>query len=621
VNPPPSEGMMNHRYEERRLNEAIAMLDEKYEEKYNHLQLEIQQKGKGKISRVDSLLNRSSPFTECITTVQLLEKFKVSTIQTYTGVEDPTEHLDNYKTHMDQQGTPQELACQAFPLTLSGSARDWFRKLPPSSITSFEDLGRKFITQFLVRCKRKKPSGQLMAMRQKGDESLKDYMIRFNQAKLTVDNPTEEMVYAAFYQGLRVEGPLMSEIALNHPENLADLTDVIEKYVNQEEILSALRESQKQKIEESSNLDNKEKARKEEKRTDTKKEPAKYYQFSIDEWTPLNSPINEVLTEIKKDLQYEKPYPLHNKYVKEENRNKFYAFHNARGHITEECTNLRILIEKFIKNGKLLRFIADNQGQPRQNQESRRHQDQEPRHRDRSPQKHQENHRDKRREEPCREEPRRNRSRSNSRGTRGCGPCNEPVIADIRTIFGGFGGGGETSVDRKAYARYQKHHEVMTIERPHKSHRRESMVVGFSDEDYAGVSLPQTNAIVVTLQVANHRIHQMFINNGSLADILYWSAFQHMEISPKKVISATCPLVGFAREQVQLVGSIELPLTARDYPVIKTIMVKFLLIDRPSAYNAILGRTALNDLKAITSTSHLKIKFLIERGVGEVRGE
>jgi hypothetical protein len=211
--------------------------------------------------------------------------------------------------------------------------------------------------------------------------------------------------------------------------------------------------------------------------------------------------------EIKRDPQYEKPYPLHNKHVKEENRNKFCAFHNARGHITEECRNLRILIEKFIKNGKLLHFIEDNQGQPRQNQESQRHQDQEPRHRDRFPQKHQENHRERRREEPRREGPRRNRSRSNSRSKRGHDPRNEPVIADIRTIFGGFGGGGETSADRKAYARYQKHQEVMTIERPHKSHRRESMVVEFSDEDYAGVSLPHTDAIKVMLQVANHRIH------------------------------------------------------------------------------------------------------------------
>jgi hypothetical protein len=67
----------------------------------------------------------------------------------------------------------------------------------------------------------------------------------------------------------------------------------------------------------------------------------------------------------------------------------------------------------------------------------------------------------------------------------------------------------------------------------------------------------------------------MFIDNGSSTDILYWSSFQHMAISSEKVIPATCPLVGFAGEQVQLVGSIELPVTAEDYPVTKTIMVKF----------------------------------------------
>jgi hypothetical protein len=328
----------------------------------------------------------------------------------------------------------------------------------------------------------------------------------------------------------------------------------------------------------------------------------------------LNSPINEVLMEIKKDPMYQRPYPIHNKNVREENRNKFCAFHDSRGHVTEECRHLRILIEKFIKNGKLLRFIADNQGQLRHNQRPQENRDLEPRHRKRSPLNHNENHRERRREEPRRE-------RSRSRGAQGHGPRNEPVIADIRTIFGGFGEGGETSADRKAYAWYQKHREVMTIERPHKSHRKESMVVGFSDEDYAGVSLPHTDAIVVTLQVANHRIHRMFVDNGSSADILYWSAFRSMEISPEKVIPATCPLVGFAGEQVLPVGSIELPVTAGDYPTTKTIMVKFLLIDRPSAYNAIIGRTALNDLKAITSTSHLKIKFPTERGVGEVRGE
>ena len=34
-----------------------------------------------------------------------------------------------------------------------------------------------------------------------------------------------------------------------------------------------------------------------------------------------------------------------------------------------------------------------------------------------------------------------------------------------------------------------------------------------------------------------------------------------------------------------------------------------------------MGRTALNRLKAVTSTYHLKVKFSIAHGVGEIRGD
>jgi hypothetical protein len=50
-------------------------------------------------------------------------------------------------------------------------------------------------------------------------------------------------------------------------------------------------------------------------------------------------------------------------------------------------------------------------------------------------------------------------------------------------------------------------------------------------------------------------------------------------------------------------------------------MVKFLIVDRASAYNAIFGRTALNGLKAVTSTPHLSMKFLTSKGVGVVKGD
>jgi hypothetical protein len=55
-----------------------------------------------------------------------------------------------------------------------------------------------------------------------------------------------------------------------------------------------------------------------------------------------------------------------------------------------------------------------------------------------------------------------------------------------------------------------------------KQSRRDSLVIGFLDADYAGVSFPHINALVVTLTVANHNIHCILVDNESLANILYW---------------------------------------------------------------------------------------------------
>ena len=47
----------------------------------------------------------------------------------------------------------------------------------------------------------------------------------------------------------------------------------------------------------------------------------------------------------------------------------------------------------------------------------------------------------------------------------------------------------------------------------------------------------------------------------------------------------------------------------------------FLVVDYPSSYNVIIGRPKLNCWKAATSTYCLKVKFLTENGVGEVKGD
>ena len=87
------------------------------------------------------------------------------------------------------------------------------------------------------------------------------------------------------------------------------------------------------------------------------------------------------------------------------------------------------------------------------------------------------------------------------------------------------------------------------------------------------------------------------------------------------MIPISASLVGFRGTRVYPLGAATLLVTVEDYPQQITKDVTFLVVDYSSAYNAILGCPTLNSWKAVTLTYHLIIKFPIEYGVGEVRGD
>ena len=64
-----------------------------------------------------------------------------------------------------------------------------------------------------------------------------------------------------------------------------------------------------------------------------------------------------------------------------------------------------------------------------------------------------------------------------------------------------------------------------------------------------------------------------------------------------------------------------LTVTVRTQPRQLTRQLDFLVVDCSSSYNVIIGRPTLNRWKAATSSNCLKVKFPIDNGVGEVRGD
>ena len=145
--------------------------------------------------------------------------------------------------------------------------------------------------------------------------------------------------------------------------------------------------------------------------------------------------------------------------------------------------------------------------------------------------------------------------------------------------------------------------------------------ITFSDSNLEGCQHPHDDPLVIRAVVANKTIHRVLVDNGSSTNIIFAVAFDKMGIGRERLEPVNTHLRGFSGEKVLPLGSIQLVLTLGDPPCQATTTVRFLIVDAPSAYNVLLGRSSLNAIKAIPSAYHMVIKFPTTNEVGMVRGD
>ena len=101
-------------------------------------------------------------------------------------------------------------------------------------------------------------------------------------------------------------------------------------------------------------------------------------------------------------------------------------------------------------------------------------------------------------------------------------------------ISGGFVGGGESSSTRKAHLRNIRSGETLEVQAISKIPRQDTTIT-ISDSDMEGCQHPNDNPLVIRVVVANKTIHKFLVDNGSLADIIFASAFDKMGIGREKL--------------------------------------------------------------------------------------
>ncbi|RDX94835.1 hypothetical protein CR513_22724, partial [Mucuna pruriens] len=80
-----------------------------------------------------------------------------------------------------------------------------------------------------------------------------------------------------------------------------------------------------------------------------------------------------------------------------------------------------------------------------------------------------------------------------------------------------------------------------------------------------------------------------------------------------KEVSRT--LFGFAREQVEIKGTIEIEMVFGGGAHAHSVSVTYTVVNAYASYNIIIGRPALNKLSAMVSTVHLCMKYPVGKDV------
>ena len=115
-----------------------------------------------------------------------------------------------------------EILCHSFLTTLKGAAREWFTKLPTSSIDNFEQLGSSFLRHFVGGQRPKRPADHLLTIRQGKKETLRSYVTRFTRETLEVDEADDRVQLTTFKAGLKSREFVVS-LAKNPSKTMAKM--------------------------------------------------------------------------------------------------------------------------------------------------------------------------------------------------------------------------------------------------------------------------------------------------------------------------------------------------------------------------------------------------------------
>jgi hypothetical protein len=149
------------------------------------------------------------------------DKFRPDIGACYDGTSNPVEFLQLYVVAVQAACGDQPVMANWFPMALKDAPRTWLMNLLHESVTSWKDLCRQFIANFMPTYERPATKNDLKAVRQYKGEMLRQYIQRFSQMWNKFPCISNEEVISAFSMGF-VDIKMKEKLSVND-----ELTSVV----------------------------------------------------------------------------------------------------------------------------------------------------------------------------------------------------------------------------------------------------------------------------------------------------------------------------------------------------------------------------------------------------------
>ncbi|GKU89550.1 hypothetical protein SLEP1_g3676 [Rubroshorea leprosula] len=275
--------------------------------------------------------------------------FKIPQLETYDGTKDPDDHLHDFYSCMQAQNASDALMCKIFPSTL-------------------REMASAFATKFSSRRLIRKTTSELMRVKQRDGESLKNYMSRFNDAVLEVSSFDQAVGIVAVISGLKHDR-FRDSLIKHAATTFREVNDRSLKFITAEEYALAQNPppTKNQHLDWRDDNPSKKRMRMAQNRSPMLTSPTRLGRTNSTppqqsagkppvNWTPFNLPRSQIFMQIKNKMDLRRPNPMKIAAASRDHT-KYCDFHQDHGHTTEQCNSLKSELESLAQKGMLNEYV------------------------------------------------------------------------------------------------------------------------------------------------------------------------------------------------------------------------------------------------------------------------